>query len=257
MLPRFASSEHKDPRAPQKQDLEHVGLLKWVRRRASAPEAQRPNTTQPQPSAPWTQPLSRRQARASSGTSPDAYWLPAGSPVTVGGYAIPGGQVYIGRGLPAVRRGWQPEPEPAPTGTPPTTATTLPASVADRIRAAAQDELGPLGEVTAVQAEPGGRVTVTWEITEAATTGLTKNYAKLGVLRIMSAVKQVEAGVGDDYRDVRLLGRFRLPGGSEPATVVRLRFAKSTVQRTDFIDTRYLEAYEPADAATIQQAHRG
>jgi hypothetical protein len=207
MLPRFASSEHKDPRVPPKQDLEHVGLLKWVRRRASAPEAQRPNTTQPQPSAPWTQPLSRRQARASSGTSPDAYWLPA--------------------------------------------------SVADRIRAAAQDELGPLGEVTAVQAEPGGRVTVTWEITEAATTGLTKNYAKLGVLRIMSAVKQVEAGVGDDYRDVRLLGRFRLPGGSEPATVVRLRFAKSTVQRTDFIDTRYLEAYEPADAATIQQAHRG
>jgi hypothetical protein len=147
--------------------------------------------------------------------------------------------------------------EPAPTGPPPTTATTVPASVADRIRAAAQDELGPLGQVTAVQAAPGGRVTVTWEITEAATTGLTKNNARLGVLRIMSAVKQVEAGTGDDYRDVRLLGRFRLPGSSEPATVVSLRFAKATVQRTDFIDTRYLEAYELADAATIQPAFRG
>jgi hypothetical protein len=29
------------------------------------------------------------------------------------------------------------------------------------------------------------------------------------------------------------------------------------VQRTDFIDTRYLEAYELADAATIQPAFRG
>jgi hypothetical protein len=148
--------------------------------------------------------------------------------------------------------------EPGATGPPPTSAaTTVPASVADRIRAAAQDELAALGEVTAVQAEPGDRVTVSWEITEAATTGLTKNNARLGVLRIMSAVKQVEAGMGDDYRDVRLLGRFRLPGRTEPATVVSLRFAKSTVQRTDFIDTRYLEAYELADAATIQPAFRG
>jgi hypothetical protein len=147
--------------------------------------------------------------------------------------------------------------EPGATGPPSTTATTVPASVADRIRAAAQDDLAAIGTVTSVQAEPGDRVTVSWEITEAATTGLTKNNARLGVLRIMSAVKQVEAGTGDDYRDVRLLGRFRLPGRTEPATVVSLRFAKSTVQRTDFIDTRYLEAYELADAATIQQAFRG
>jgi hypothetical protein len=147
--------------------------------------------------------------------------------------------------------------EPGATAPAPTTGTTVPASVADRIRAAAQDELAALGTVTAVQAAPGERVTVTWEINQAATTGLTKNNARLGVLRIMSAVKQVEAGTGDDYRDVRLLGRFLLPGHAEPTTVVRLRFAKSTVQRTDFIDTRYLEAYELADAATIQQAFRG
>ena len=147
---------------------------------------------------------------------------------------------------------------PRATSPPSTTsAATVPASVADRIRAAAQNELSALGTVTGVEAEPGDRVTVSWEIAEAATTGLTKNNARLGVLRIMSAVKQVEAGVGDDYRDVRLLGRFRLPGRTEPATVVSLRFAKSTVQRTDFIDTRYLEAYELADAATIQQAFRG
>jgi hypothetical protein len=98
---------------------------------------------------------------------------------------------------------------------------------------------------------------VTWEIAEAATTGLTKNQARLGVLRIMTAVKQVEAGAGDDYRSVRLLGRFRLPGSAEPATVVRLRFSKATVQRTEFTDFRYLEAYELADAATIHPAFRG
>lgn len=39
--------------------------------------------------------------------------------------------------------------------------------------------------------------------------------------------------------------------------MVGLRFAKPTVQRTDFNDTRYLEAYELADAATVQPAFRG
>ena len=39
--------------------------------------------------------------------------------------------------------------------------------------------------------------------------------------------------------------------------MVGLRFAKPTVQRTDFTDTRYLEAYELADAATVQPAFRG
>ena len=47
------------------------------------------------------------------------------------------------------------------------------------------------------------------------------------------------------------------PGRTEPSTVVGLRFAKPTVQRTDFNDTRYLEAYELADAATVQPAFRG
>jgi hypothetical protein len=147
--------------------------------------------------------------------------------------------------------------EPAAPGPPPTSATTVPASVADRIRAAAQDELAAVGTVTAVQAEPGERVTVSWEITEAATTGLTKNNARLGVMRIMTAVKQVEAGAGDDYQGVRLIGRYRLPGSTEPAIVVRLRFSRSTVQQTEFSDLRYLEAYELADAAVIHPAFRG
>jgi hypothetical protein len=137
------------------------------------------------------------------------------------------------------------------------TTTTVPATVADRLRQAAQDELAAVGTVTGVDAEPGGQVTVTWEIAKAATTGLTKNQARFGVLRIMAAVKQVEAGAGDDYGGVRLLGRFRLPGAAEPVTVVRLRFSKATVQRTEFTDFRYLEAYELADAATIHPAFRG
>jgi hypothetical protein len=150
---------------------------------------------------------------------------------------------------------------PLATAPPPATAaattTTVPAALADRLGQAAQGELAAVGTVTAVDAEPGGQVTVAWDIAEAATMGLTKNQARLGVLRIMRAVKQVEAGAGDDYQGVRLLGRFRLPGAAEPVTVVRLRFSKATVERTEFSDLRYLEAYDLADAAVIHQAFRG
>jgi hypothetical protein len=148
-------------------------------------------------------------------------------------------------------------PPPATATTTPDTTTTVPATLADRLRQAAQAELGAVGTVTAVDAEPGGQVTVTWEIAQAATPGLTKNQARLGVLRIMRAVQQVEAGAGNDYQGVRLLGRYRLPGSAEPATVVRLRFSKATAQRTDFSDTRYLQAFELADAASINPAFRG
>jgi hypothetical protein len=144
----------------------------------------------------------------------------------------------------------------APPATTGATTTTVPATLAGRLRQAAQDELAAVGTVTAVDAEPGGQVTVTWEIAEAATMGLTRNQARLGVLRIMRAVKQVEAGAGDDYQGVRLLGRFRLPGAAEPVTVVRLRFSKATVQRTEFSDLRYAEAYDLADAAVIDPAFR-
>ena len=161
--------------------------------------------------------------------------------------------------------GGQAAPAPPPTVPPGTftppasasTTTTAPAALAERLRQDAQARLGPVGTITAVEAEPGGRVTVAWEIAEAATMGLTKNNARLGVLRIMGAVKQAEAGAGDDYQDVRLLGRFRLPGGGAPTTVVRLRFSKPTVQQTDFSDLRYLEAYELADAAVVNPAFRG
>jgi hypothetical protein len=149
---------------------------------------------------------------------------------------------------------------PGATGPPATaaaTTTTVPATLADRLRQDAQGELAAVGTVTAVDAEPGGQVTVTWDIAEAATMGLTKNQARLGALRIMRAVKEVEAGAGDDYQGVRLLGQFRLPGAAEPATVVRLRFSKATVQRTEFSDLRYLEAYDLADAAAIHPAFRG
>jgi hypothetical protein len=145
----------------------------------------------------------------------------------------------------------------APPATTAATTTTVPATLADRIGQAAQGELATVGTVTAVDAEPGGQVTVAWDVAEAATMGLTKNQARFGVLRIMRAVKQVEAGAGDDYQGVRLVGRFRMPGAADPVTVVRLRFSKATVERTEFSDFRYLEAYDLADAAVIHPAFRG
>jgi hypothetical protein len=149
---------------------------------------------------------------------------------------------------------------PGATAPPPTaagTTTTAPATLGDRIRQTAQEQLGAVGTVTGVDAQLGGTVTVAWEIAPAATMGLTRNQARLGVLRIMRAVKQAEAGAGDDYQGVRLLGRYRPPGGAEPKTVVRLRFSKATVQRTDFSDLRYAEAYDLADTAIVDPAFRG
>jgi hypothetical protein len=143
----------------------------------------------------------------------------------------------------------------APPAAPATTSTTVVATPATRLREAVQGELAAVGTVTAVELDPGGQVTVIWDIAPAATTGLTKNNARFAVMRIMSALKRSDAGL--DYRSVRLLGRFRLAGRSTPATVVRLRFDRATVQRTDFDERRYLEAYELADAATIHPAFRG
>ena len=134
------------------------------------------------------------------------------------------------------------------------TTTTAPTTADQRLGQAIQDELGEVGTVTAVQAPPGGRVTVTWEITQAGSQGLTENNARFGVMRIMRAIQQ--AGLGD-YRDVRLVGRYQLPAATTPATVVRLRFARATVEQTEFEDRRYLEAFERADAAVLHPAFRG
>jgi hypothetical protein len=161
-----------------------------------------------------------------------------------GGAAAPGGS-------PATTGAAPPPPTAAAT------TTTVPATLGDRIRQTAQEQLGAVGTVTGVDAQLGGTVTVVWEIAPAATMGLTRNQARLGVLRIMRAVKQAEAGAGDDYQGVRLLGRYRPPGGAEPKTVVRLRFSKATVQRTEFSDLRYAEAYDLADTAIVDPAFRG
>jgi hypothetical protein len=161
--------------------------------------------------------------------------------------------------------------EPAPTVTtgalPPRStvgpgATTGPtgttaAEAADRLRQAVQQELGGVGTVTDVQAPPGRPVAVTWEITAAGSEGLTRNNARFGVMRIMRAVQQSEAGAGAGHPGARLVGRFRLPGAATPVTVVRLRFSEATEERTRFDDRRYLEAFELADAAVIHPAFRG
>jgi hypothetical protein len=162
------------------------------------------------------------------------------------------------------------DPEPAPTvttadfGVPgttvtpgaPTTGAGQPATAADRLGQSAQAELREAGQVTEVTVPARGPVTITWEITQAGSQGLTENNARFGVMRIMRAVQQSELGAGGG-REVRLLGRFQLPGQAAPTTVVRLRFAPATVRRADFDDRRYLEAFELADAASVHPAFRG
>ena len=145
---------------------------------------------------------------------------------------------------------------PGTTAAPPTTAGQPP-TVADQVGQAAQSELGAAGEVTSVTAPPGGPVTVTWEITRAGSQGLTENNARFGVMRIMRAIQQSQLAAGGTAPRVRLVGRYQLPGATSPVTVVRLRFQPSTVERADFDDRDYLEAFELADAAVIHPAFRG
>jgi hypothetical protein len=108
-----------------------------------------------------------------------------------------------------------------------------------------------------VTAPTGGPVTVTWEITQAGSPGLTKNNARFGVMRIMRAIQQSQLTAGAAAPGVRLLGRYQQPGSATPVTVVRLRFEPATVARGGFEDRRYLEAFELADAAVIAPAFRG
>ena len=170
--------------------------------------------------------------------------------------------------LPSFRGGGT---EPAPTVTtgafgaprttaPPAATTTQggqPPTAADQLRQAAQTELGEAGEITSVTAPPGGPVTVTWEIKQAGSQGLTENNARFGVMRIMRVIQQTSAAAGGGAPAVRLLGRYQLAGSASPVTVVRLRFDPSTVERGDFDDRDYLEAFELADAAVIHPAFRG
>jgi hypothetical protein len=153
--------------------------------------------------------------------------------------------------------------EPAPTvttgafGAPGTTGPTTgsrPPTGDEQLRQAIQAELGEAGEVTTVTSG-GGLLTVTWEIRQAGTQGLTENNARFGVMRIMRAIQQTQFAAGTPR--VRLLGQYQLSGAATPVTVVRLRFDPSTVERGDFEDRRYLEAFELADAAVIHPSFRG
>jgi hypothetical protein len=162
--------------------------------------------------------------------------------------------------------------DPAPTYTtgafgaplttvPPAGATTTspaqPPSAAEQLRQAVQSEVGEAGEVTSVTAPTGGPVTVTWEIRQAGSPGLTENNARFAVMRIMRAIQESQLVAGGDAPAVRLLGRYQLAGSADPVTVLRLRFDPSTVERGDFDDRDYLKAFELADAAVIHPAFRG
>jgi hypothetical protein len=148
---------------------------------------------------------------------------------------------------------------PRTTASPAATTTTggRPPTAEEQLGQAVQDELGTAGQVLSVTAPTGGPVTVTWEIARAGSPGLTRNNARFGVMRILRAIQQTSAAAGGGAPAVRLLGRYQLAGSASPVTVVRLRFAPSTVERGDFDDRRYLEAFGLAEVADIHPTFRG
>ena len=222
----------------------------------------RPWGERPQPDQPWGyRPPPAQKGPRPPGARPPWYRHPVGM-------ALIGAVVLIVLALivPSFTGGGT---EPAPTvttgafGAPGTTAppgatTSSRAPTAEeQLGQAIQAELGEAGEVVSVAAPPGGPVTVTWEIKRAGSQGLTENNARFGVMRIMRAIQESQLSAGGDAPAVRLLGRYQLAGAASPVTVVRLRFDPSTVERGDFDDRDYLEAFELADAAVIHPTFRG
>ncbi|MFL5883176.1 MAG: hypothetical protein ACJ782_24570 [Actinomycetota bacterium] len=230
---------------------------------------------EPPPQQPWGAPPTPRQPWGDRPPEQPKGSRPPGGPPPW--YRHPVGMLLIGAAVVIVLALVVPtftsrEPEPAPSlttgafGGPSTTAPSAsttttaggqPPTAADQLRQAAQAELGGAGEITSATAPPGGPITITWEIAEAGSRGLTENNARFGVMRIMRAVQQTQLSAGGAAPVVRLQGRYQLPGAAAPVTVVRLRFDPVTVERGDFDDRRYLEAFELADAAVIHPAFRG
>jgi hypothetical protein len=228
---------------------------------------------EPPPPRPWGAPATPREPWGYRPPEQPKAPRPPGAPPPW--YRHPVGMVLIGAAVVIVLAlvvpsflGGRNEPAPTVTtgafGGPTTTrgpaATTTggqPPTVADQLRQAAQTELGGAGEVTSVTAPPGGPITVTWEIKQAGSQGLTENNARFGVMRIMRAVQKTQLAAGGVAPTVRLVGQYQLAGAAAPVTVVRLRFDPTTVERGDFDDRRYLEAFDMADAAVIHPAFRG
>jgi hypothetical protein len=234
-----------------------------------------PPPVEPAPERPWGEPPRPRQPWGYRPPPSDKGPRPPGAPPPW--YRHPVGLLLIGAAVvivlavivPAFTGGGS---DPAPTvttgafGAPGTTAppagvTTTVAgqqpTAEEQLGQALQAELGEAGEITSVTAPAGGPVTVTWEIRRAGSPGLTENNARFGVMRIMRAIQESQLSAGGDAPAVRLLGRYQLAGAASPVTVVRLRFDPSTVERGDFDDRDYLEAFELADAAVIHPTFRG
>jgi hypothetical protein len=222
----------------------------------------RPWGEQPTPRQPWGyRPPPAKKGPRPPGAPPPWYRQPVGM-------ALIGAVVLIVLALivPSLTGGGT---EPAPTVTsgafgapgttaPPAATTSSRAPTAEeQLGQAIQAELGAAGKVVSVAAPPGGPVTVTWEIKRAGSQGLTENNARFGVMRIMRAIQQSQLTAGGSAPQVRLVGRYQLPGSAAPVTVVRLRFDPDTVERGDFNDRRYLEAFELADAAVVHPSFRG
>jgi hypothetical protein len=250
------------PERPPPPQPQPWGGQPWGQQPPRPPPAPRPWGERPGPRQPWGyRPPPPRKGPRPPGAPPPWYRHPVGMALIAAVALIVLALVapaFTGGGtdpLPTVTTGAF--GAPGTTAAPAATPTSRPPTAEEQLGQAIQAELGEAGEVVSVTAPPGGQVTVTWEIKRAGSQGLTENNARFGVMRIMRAIQQSQLTTGGAAPRVRLLGRYQLPGSASPVTVVRLRFDPSTVERGDFNDRRYLEAFELADAAVVHPSFRG
>lgn len=159
----------------------------------------------------------------------------------------------------------QPPPTAAPTTMPPTTTPPrtkpMPVPVEQQLVDAVLKAVGgsnrnldPLPEFSAPRGE---YIALTWTIDENLTEGLTKDSACLDGMRILKAIKRVEARTGNHYTGVFLKGTYLLVdkyGHESEEIVVRARYDKTTINRINFENVNFRYIFDLADRGSVHPA---
>lgn len=148
-----------------------------------------------------------------------------------------------------------------PTTTPPRATKPMPIPVEQQLKEAVLKAVGdsnrnldPLPEFSAPRGE---YIVLTWTIDENLTEGLTKDGACRDGIRILKAIKKVEARTGNHYTGVLLKGSYLLVdkyGHESEEVVVRAGYHKATISRINFDNVSFKDIFHLADRGSVHPA---
>jgi transposase len=156
---------------------------------------------------------------------------------------------------------------PATSEIAPTTARSTPTTKAKPVPVEQQVKdavLKALGEsnrnverLPEFSAPRGEYIVLKWAINENLTEGLTKDSARLDATKILKAIKEVEAQIGNHYTGAFLKGTYLLVdkyGNESEEVVVRAGYDKATINRINFENVYFKDIFELADRGSVHPA---